>query len=231
MSAQLVGITSSQLDHSLLLPVVRTPEKLVNMLIEKGVSKQQIDSNLQIIKGDIFDVEAVKRTIFYNGKPVSKIISGIGGYPKTTKSPEATLCRKAAASIVQALTELNLAQKPFLMVISTTGISNGPRDVPVLLVPLYHFFLAVPHEDKRVMDQIFSDAMAEGKLIGGFCRVRPSLLFDGKSKGMANIKVGDEENPAVGYNINKSDVGLWIFMEIIKGDASRWNGKMPSITY
>lgn len=133
-------------------------------------------------------------------------------------------------TLLQALRELNLEQKPFMAIISTTGISEGREDVPLLMRPLYHWILAIPHADKKVVDQLVMEAATEGKTISGYALVRPSLLVDGKSKGMEKIKIGSEENPAVGYVIYRDDVGLWMFEELMKGDASRWNGKKPSIT-
>ena len=139
--------------------------------------------------------------------------------------------RLAANSIIQAIRELKFEHKPFYASISTTGISKGRQDVPLLMRAMYHYLLATPHADKRVVEQTISEAGAAGDTISGYTLVRPAWLSDGASKGMQKIRVGDVDEPAVGYGINRDDVGLWIYEELVKGDASRWNGKRPSITY
>ena len=130
---------------------------------------------------------------------------------------------------LQALRELKFVKKPFLAVISTTGISEGPQDVPFWNWFLYHQLLAMPHADKKVVDQLVAEAAEQG-VIDGFTTPRPSWLTDNQSIGMDKIRVGSVEHPAVGYTINRADVGLWIFEELLKGDASKWKGKRPSIT-
>ncbi len=69
------------------------------------------------------------------------------------------------------------------------------------------------------------------------------MLTDGQSKGMDKIRVSTEipreppkekekENKAaIGYVINREDVGLWIVEECVKGDAAKWEGKMVTLTY
>ena len=131
---------------------------------------------------------------------------------------------------LQALRELNFEKKPFLAVISTTGISEGPEDVPFWNRFLYHQLLAMPHADKKVVDQLVIEAAEEGGIIDGYTLPRPSWLTDKPSIGMDKIRVGSVEQPAVGYTINRDDVGLWIFEELLKADPSKWKGKWPTIT-
>ena len=224
------SINAAALVQSLTVNLVaRTPQKLVDMLLAKGVPQATIDSKLHIAEGNIRDTAAVRAMLVHDGRPVSMIISGIGPHP--TQNFDKTLCQDAARIILDVLDTLALpaAQRPFFVAVSSTGISSGPRDVPLLFTALYHVLLAIPHRDKRVMEDLILEADREGNKISGFCIVRPSLLIDWSSKG--TVRVGSEEAPAVGYTIARDDVGKWIFEQCIQGDPKRWSGKKPSLTY
>jgi hypothetical protein len=104
---------------------------------------------------------------------------------------------------VQAFEELKSEKKPHVTVISTTRISNGPRDVPLLIWLLYHGLLATPHKDKKIMESIIiGAAVAEGEkgngVFSNYTIVRPSMLIDGKGSDRAGVRVGREKEPAVG---------------------------------
>lgn len=219
------------------------------MLAAKEVPKETIDRNLQMVQGDVTHVETVKKVLFYRNQPVSKILSGIGMAPSLNISKmDGTICKfawlvdstflgltpvgqKSARTIIQALKELDFERKPYFALISTTGISKGPQDVPLFCRPMYHWLLAVPLNDKRVVEELVIEADEEGKAFIGYTVVRPASLRDTKSKGMRNIRVGSEEKPVLGYFICRDDVGLWIFEELLKGDASRWYGQKPTIAH
>ncbi|KFY31866.1 hypothetical protein V494_07909, partial [Pseudogymnoascus sp. VKM F-4513 (FW-928)] len=104
-----------------------------------------------------------------------------------------------------------------VVAISSTGISDFGRDIPLAMVPLYHWLLAVPHADKKAMEVALSEGVMSASL-GGFVVIRPSFLTDGAVKGVADVKVGVEspngvESLAVGYTISRGDIGNWIFEE------------------
>lgn len=61
------------------------------------------------------------------------------------------------------------------MALSTTEISDGPTDVPLGLVWMYHYLLAVPHEDKGKMKGLARCAV-EDHLTNHAVVVRCSLL-------------------------------------------------------
>lgn len=106
--------------------------------------------------------------------------------------------------------------------------------------------LAIPHKDKRSMESQLAKAGKESGAeapIRAFAIVRPTLLFDGESKGMGKIKsgwvvhpeavnAGDKRapGPAIGYSIRRNDVGLWIFEEIVK-KSEKWENKAISLSY
>ncbi|PGH05800.1 hypothetical protein GX51_02773 [Blastomyces parvus] len=237
------GCTNACLTHALkngykASALARTPSKLQDLLLSQGVDQATINNNLTIIQGDATDVEAAKRTICpegNNGRMVPFIISGLGGTPKFTAALQPvtidnpTICETGTTTIlsaVEALLPPNTAEKekPILAVVSTTGISAGPKDVPCLLLPLYHF-LEVPHKDKKKMEQLIFDSPSK-QLLRGAIAVRPTLLVGDHStasgKGWKTLKVGTEMAPALGHSIQRADVGEWIFEEVIRAGGGRW---------
>ncbi|OXV06912.1 hypothetical protein Egran_05322 [Elaphomyces granulatus] len=235
--------------------LARTPPKLTSKLLAQGVSQTTLDTNLRIIKGDATDVAAVKSTILLGdgndngGSPalVASIVSGLGGTPSLEtrkliiprfKLDNPHITEETTEALLSALRELyaqypDLLNKPVLTVISTTGVTKQgqPKDVPLLLRPLYRTFLQLPHDDKRRMEDLVS---ANQDLFSGTVIVRPTLLAgDGSltsAKGLQHVRVGTESKPALGYQITKTDVGLWIFEEVIQGDGQKWLGKKVSLT-
>lgn len=204
--------------------LVRTPSKLTAMLDAKGVSKSSL-ANLEIIEGNAKDATSVKALLQTSTGIVDTIVFGVGAAPKlrlhimpvTLDDPN--LCRTAMATFLSALNELKAVTKPRLLVVSTTGITRGPRDVPFLYIPLYHWLLHVPHIDKRVMEQLVweqKDRPPGERVIGEFAIIRPTLLMDGNGVGVGSIRSGLESSPALGWTIDRKDVGNWLFEKGIK---------------
>lgn len=233
--------------------MVRSPAKLVRLLEEKGISQSTISSHLTIIEGKVQDLDAVKRTLVYPNQAdrlTDIIVSGIGGKPQlkqglhlrapvTLDNPN--ICKETTRNILEALASLKRAAavgKPMVVVISTTGISKR-RDVPLAFYTMYHWLLAVPHEDKKVMEQLFDEAAAQGEssVIRGFVSARASLLVDGKPQGLKKVRVGwESENgsgpgPAIGYTITREDVGAWVFDQTIRSEMrDQWIGRKVTLT-
>lgn len=131
-------------------------------------------------------------------------------------------------------------KKPTLVVISTTGISDSGRDIPLAMIPLYHWSLPIPHKDKKMMEKLLVEEIAKGNgddaspaAIENFVAVRPSLLTNGRSAlgfGQA-IRAGIDrrqeggggkvDNSAIGYTISRADVGGWIFEELVEDKAGK----------
>ena len=116
---------------------------------------------------------------------------------------------------------------------------SAKRDIPLLMIPLYHWLLAVPHADKKVMEEEVEKAKAEG-VIREYVIVKPSLLMGEQRLGREKIRVGWEGKgnggkevfePAVGYTISREDVGGFIFEEVIAKVNEEHYGKKISITY
>ncbi|KAG0027129.1 hypothetical protein BGZ83_005318, partial [Gryganskiella cystojenkinii] len=190
--------------------------------------------------GDIASVSDIKSVLFHRNQLASQIISGVGGTPRTQLSlrtpfifdhPE--ICATTTNNTIQALKEIyaehssTITHKPSIVVISTTGVSDVRQDVPFGFRTFYHVALAVPHKDKKVMEEIVTSASASAsattsdeKVFGGAVVIRPSLLTGDHSvktgKGWKKLRVGMEEKPKVGYFISRADVGEWVFQETIK---------------
>ncbi|KAI9843942.1 MAG: hypothetical protein M1837_005983 [Sclerophora amabilis] len=223
--------------------MVRTTSKLENLLAENKVPASKISQDhLTIIEGNAKDPAAVSRVLQLT--TVDIIVSGIGGAP-TFSNPlkpgleDPTICEDATSTILSALRDQPPARKPLFIVISTTGVSELARDVPLLMLPLYHWILPVAHKDKANMECLLvSEAAkpADQACIRGFVAVRPSMLTNGpRLLGTeTTVRAGTDANPAVGYTISRADVGAWIFEELIRERADggeKWVGEKVSITY
>lgn len=231
--------------------LARTPSKLTNLLLSQGIDQETIDANLTIIQGDATDLESVKSALLPDpdDKTIAPIIiSGLGSCPKlqgsvcqpvTLQNP--TICEDATKTLLEAVRQIRAAQpefkQPLLLSISTTGIS-GIEDVPFAVRAMYHYFLAVPHKDKRKMEDL---AFASNSSVDPSERpfkavifVRPSFLVGDQNissgKGYKTLRVGTEEKPAVGYTVSRADVGEWISKEIIQGGGEKWFNKCVTLT-
>ena len=214
--------------------LIRTPSKLTTLL-EKNVPQSAIDAHLHITQGDVLSVDAVKGPLIFNGRTADIIFCGVGVRVFMQRSPEVTICTDAIMNIFTALRELKPSVKPLFVALTSTGLTRPgePRDLPWLMMPLYHYALANPHADKMRMEKAIEEEAARGKeaVIKGFVMPRPSLLTDGKALGAEKVRVGDERKPAVGYTISRDDVGGWMFENLIEGAAERWVGKKVTLTY
>ena len=216
------------------LALVRTPSKLTSLLLEKGVSQSSIDAHLHITSGDVLKSAHVKASLTLNGRCADIIISGIG-VPAFMAKEEITICRNGVTNILTALREIKPENKPLLIALSTTGIARGgeKKDLPLLMKPLYTYGLHAPHEDKTAMEGLIVGEVGKGEesMIRGFVMPRPSMLADGKAKGLGKIRVGTETEPAVGYAINRDDVGMWVYEKVVKEEGGKWVGRKPTLTY
>jgi nucleoside-diphosphate-sugar epimerase len=218
--------------------LARTPSKLSNF--------SSNCPNLTIIKGDIRSLPSLKETLLSNGRVVDLVISAIGMVFQRQglkfSSVDTYICEDGTRHIISALTELETKSKPDvqlpeggtrLILLSTTGISETGRDIPVAMVPLYHWLLSIPHKDKKKMEDLVVASKRR------FVIVRPSLLMDGKEQGMKKVRVGvatpgkklDEGKLEIGYTINREDVGRWIVEKCVKEDGKNWEGKFVTLTY
>lgn len=207
--------------------LVRTPTKLEAMLKDQGINEDIIKQRLTIIKGDAQDKKSILDTITYNdGKNVvSKIISGIGSSPKmqlSITSPVAiknpNICENFTKALLEAMP--GVSSKCSLLAISSTGITDGPDDVPFGYSFLYKYLLKSAHQDKKKMEVL----LQRSKVFDPTVIVRPTLLSGsqklGSGVGYEKIKAGTDSKPIKGYSISRCDVGDWIYHKfILEGDS------------
>jgi hypothetical protein len=219
--------------------LARTPSTLSDL-------SSQYPDTLHITQGDIRSAASLKSTLLSSstGQVVDVIISSIGMVLQrkglSFGSQDPTICEDGTKAILSALSELEaegkVAKEPSLILLSSTGISDK-RDIPVAMIPLYHWMLSVPHKDKKKMEDVMISA--EGKR-RNWVLVRPSLLVDGEAKGLREVRSSAavpgveekrQESTAIRYTIRRDDVGLWIVEQCVKKDAGEWHGKMVTLTY
>ncbi|OBT49752.1 hypothetical protein VE04_10056 [Pseudogymnoascus sp. 24MN13] len=223
--------------------LVRNPQKLIDLLATHDISPETIASRLTVITGNVKDPDIVAQTIL---PTTSIIVSGIGVSPVWKEGAwfpildDWTICQDGVSTILEVLrSRRTAAVKPLLVIISTTGISKFGRDIPLPMVPLYHFMLSVPHKDKEAMELMIIDAMNNQKdndaIIGEYVIVRPSLLTNGpvcEGAVRADVEDGDVAKNAIGYTISRKDVGGYIFEEVVqKFTAPNGTGRIVAITY
>lgn len=196
-----------------------------------------------------------------SGKVVDQIVFGIGtllfamkraclnaqlgGLPKFTPNPlrptldDPDVCKSSMSTVLATVKVIfsdptyRQRSRPLLTAISTTGMS-AKRDIPVAMIPLYHWMLGAAHADKKVMEEDIEKAKGEG-VLRDFVIVKPSLLVGEKKLGKEKIRIGLEGEgvfePAIGYTISREDVGGFIFEEVVDKQDAQYFGKKVSITY
>lgn len=241
--------------------LARTPSKLANLLSTHKthpVNPETQKKYLNIVQGDVLDPEAVKKALVVDGETTDIVICSVGMIFDTARwwdpfpKGEATrICQNATRVILGCLSDTKPGvardtsggskQRPLFVALSTTGLSTKKRDVPLLLTPLYHVLLAMPHADKREMERLIgAEALKPQSAFRTFAVLRLSLLTEGNCLGSAHVRVGREvgedtegliTGPAVGYTISREDVGNWMFEEIVCKDAINGKGGFYTLTY
>lgn len=90
------------------ITVARTPSKLTQMLLARGVPQSTMSTHLTISASDVLKVENVKSPLSLNGKSADMIISGMCIFAIREVN---TLCTNAITNIISALHYLNPAKK------------------------------------------------------------------------------------------------------------------------
>ena len=213
---------------------MRSPKKLDDLLKTRDVSAEQITKYLTVIQGNSKDPAKVTEALMVKDRIAHLVISAVGGVPVFKPNPlrptldDPTICQDTVSTVLTALRALRAgsrfnSKKPIMAVISTTGISDYGRDIPLAMVPLYYWLLPVPHRDKKRMEKMLVEEVkdAASSVLQGFIAVRPSLLTKGTSVGSEAIRAAVESEgkvakAAVGYTISREDVGGWIFERLVE---------------
>ncbi|MCJ1312560.1 hypothetical protein MMC25_006234 [Agyrium rufum] len=193
-------------------------------------------SNLEIIEGNIHDTATIARCLrTKEGRLVDGIVFTIGSKPKITYkivSDDPTVCGAGMTKLIQTIAQLRsegVTGQPWIVAVSTTGMSKYGRDYPLALFFIYKVLLSGAHEDKRVMEEALIDSGED------FTVVRCSLLTNGASDAM--VRAGIEgpktglESKVIGYTISREDAGKWIAQNVMLGRDPKYLKKTASITY
>ena len=108
-------------------------------------------------------------------------------------------------------------------------MSKFGRDFPLLMAPVYHLLLKVPHRDKKIME----DRLIESG--EGFTIIHASLLVDGETKKEVRVGVEDpktgRESTAIGYTISREDAGKWVADNLVLRLDERYVNRIVMVTY
>ncbi|KAK4182719.1 hypothetical protein QBC35DRAFT_420259 [Podospora australis] len=215
----------------------RTPSKLSSRL-----PAESQNGTLTLVEGNAHHLHAVLQSIISVPGGVDTIVFSIGVYFSLSKfgMEDPTVCEVGIKTVLSALAQARAEGKvapdyhPRIIALSSTGISDAPgRDIPLAMVPLYHWMLKVPHKDKKAMETALIES-GEPK----WTIVRPSF-YVGDAENPKGVRAGKEdpvakrvERKVVGYAISREDVGKWIFENLV-GDEKRageWERRVASIT-
>ncbi|KAK5655632.1 hypothetical protein OQA88_5563 [Cercophora sp. LCS_1] len=216
------------------IALCRTPSKLTAILPPSE------HPNLIIVEGNAHSSEPVRQGLIHPTAPkafVDYVISSIGNAVswEGMRNADADVCRKGMELIISTMNALRkegYTGRPRILGVSSTGISDFARDLPIAMIPLYKVALAIPHRDKKAMENVLIESGEDWTV------VRPSALTNGKG-GETTVRDGMEdpiakkvESKAIGYTISREDTGKWIFEKIIEeGAARKWVKKIATVTY
>ncbi|CAG7951770.1 unnamed protein product [Penicillium nalgiovense] len=198
-----------------------------------GIFPSESTPNLKVIKGNAHDVSAVSQCIQTDdGRIVDVIVSTIGARPRGMTVDDPDVCKKGAATLLDALAQLRSAGirgTPHIIGCSTAGFSRFGRDVPIAMVPIYYLFVSVPGTDKVVMEDRFAQS---GE---AFTIIRASHLVDGESNKTIRVGVEDPktgpESMAIGYTISREDAGRWLAENLVLKMDAKFLNKNVTVTY
>jgi len=223
-------------DHTC-VALCRTPSKLAALFPSAAPP-----ANLHLVEGNAHDEAALAKALLVpsdKSRLVDGIVFSIGAKPTLRGMDDPTVCEVGMTALLAALRKVRgdgaTGAKPLLVAVSSTGISDAGRDLPLLMVPLYKLLLATAHRDKKRMEGLAVKGGEEGLV--EWTLIRGSLYTDGPAtegkvrEGMEDVVKGVVESEAVGYTISREDVGKWVFENLIEGDSGKWFGKAATLTY
>ena len=216
------------------IALCRVPSKLDSLA-------SSYPGTLIVKSGNAHDVSAVASCLVHEGRMVDAVSTSIGSTVdlKTFRMADPDVCKRGMSTLLEALQRVrreNMGEsesRPLLSIVSTTGIAAAGRDFPLLLYPLYHYMLAAPHVDKKVMEETVAGSGER------FVLVRPSLLVDGDCEaravrvGVADVRSGNVESKEVGYAISRGAVGRWMYANVLARaeEENKFEGKAVTVTW
>ncbi|KAH6627379.1 hypothetical protein F5144DRAFT_651723 [Chaetomium tenue] len=228
------------------IALCRTPANLTAQLNTTTTSNSNtttLPPNLHIITGNAHNPSDLHACLTHPSTApsggVDIIVSSIGARPTLRGMSDAHVCEKGMEVLLGALRAVKEervgGKVPRLVAVSSTGISEVARDVPILLAGLYKVLLHTPHVDKKKMERLVVAAGGKGEV--EWTLVRGSFYTSGSAtEGLVRVGVEDpvkgvREKEAVGYTISREDVGKWMFEECLDKEGREWVGKAAILTY
>ncbi|KAM7220342.1 hypothetical protein V8F06_004308 [Rhypophila decipiens] len=237
------GVALSVLRRSLAaghicVALCRTPSKLQGLLDESEAKSP----NLTTEQGNALNVDNIVRCLNARG-PVDTIVSAIGGYMQYSRmeNDDPHVCENGMKALLEALSQYRAEKNkpdfffsPRLFVVSTTGVSDVARRIPVLLIPLYVTLIKSPAKDKAAMEKVLITSEEKTWTI-----MRPSIFTDGPEAAPGAVTEGIEDPVAgvdvvpfvAGYTISRLDVGKWIFEKLVQKEEEKYFKKAVMISY
>ncbi|KAH7909568.1 hypothetical protein BJ138DRAFT_1102562 [Hygrophoropsis aurantiaca] len=232
---------------------------------DEKIQKHIQSKKARIVKGDALNKADVQRvwdeaalggptnkvdcllfTLGFSGTPGFSLTQGFLIYPPN-------LVTQALLNVLETLP----SPTPKIITISSTGLTRASHSaLPLLMRPLYGFFLAAPHKDKRGAEEIVSHCAdwewnqrdCPGPAIMGdnwtarvparghvksILVVRPALLTDGEcrgdAKGLDGYRVKEWDMKSA-WTISRKDVGHFLVEGALK-NWEKWENKCVSIAY
>lgn len=210
---------------------MRSPEKLLALLADRATSKENIDQNLVIIKGNAKDVDVVQKTLIPEpGRVVDQIVFGIGlsphrqtsqkpvrnhcvpgGVPKFAPNPlkptldDPTVCQTAIAAVISSLKRINDgASEDGIqkpVIIAISSTGISSNRDLPVIMSLLYKWLGEVAHADKRKMESLIEEAAAERSIGEFVIVRPSLLTNGRALGESKVRVGWEKEDGTGAAI------------------------------
>ncbi|EKV04755.1 NAD(P)-binding domain [Penicillium digitatum] len=209
------------------IALCRDPSKLT------AIFPSESTPNLKVIKGNAHDISTVSQCLLTdNGCIVDVIVSTIGAKPRGMTVDDPDVCKKGAATLLDALAQLRstgITGNPHIVACGTVGFSRFGRDTPIAMVPIYYLFVKVPGADKVIMEDRFAQSGES------FTVIRASHLVDGESDKTIRVGIEDPktgpESRAVGYTISREDAGRWLAENLVLKIDAKYVNKNVTVTY
>lgn len=220
------------------IALCRTPSKLA-----AHFPSDPAPANLHLVQGNAHDAATLATCLVHPSDPprlVDAVVFSIGARPTLRGMDDPHVCERGMEALLAALRtcrekgDITLETKPRLVAVSSTGISDFGRDIPLAMVPLYRVALHTAHRDKKAMERLVVGSSGETE----WTLIRGSFYTSGPEteglvrEGMEDPVTGRVEGGGVpiGYTISREDVGKWVFENCLQG-GGKWVGKAAVITY
>ncbi|CAF0936487.1 unnamed protein product [Didymodactylos carnosus] len=198
-----------------------TGRELVNQALEKGYKVSTlvrnpldiVHANLTVIKGNIFDIEAVKNVI----ENSDAVISVLGFTPQLFGEKSTDIYSKIASLLVKAMTELNLKK---LMFCTSAGVENDPNEIWFYKHILKPLLLQKVYDDMQLAEKIITESSLDWIL------VRPARMTNGSLT--TQFRVSERFRSSGGTAISRADTAFFMLNQVT---GNQWVHRTPTLTY